>query len=140
MKLRLERYALGQKATLGKLFSGDEQLCYTLEDVVREIEGDPVESWKIDGQTAIPRGTYKIGIDFSPHFKRDLPHLLNVPGYVGVRIHPGNTDADTEGCILLGGKPTNDDFIPNSRMTFDRVFALMQDAEDNGEMTTLEIT
>lgn len=140
MKLLLERYAFGQKATLGKLYADGEQIAYTLEDVMREISGEPVSAWKIYGQTAIPKGTYKVITDFSAHFGRVLPHVLDVPGFDGIRIHAGNTAADTEGCILVGGKPTGEDFIPNSRATFEKVFALIEQAEQDGGEITIEIS
>jgi hypothetical protein len=85
------------------------RLCWTLEDVIREVPGQPVENWKIFGETAIPSGTYQALLNFSQHFQRDLPELLNVPGYAGVRIHGGNTAVDTEGCILVAlNHPTTD--------------------------------
>jgi hypothetical protein len=64
-----------------------------LEDIVRE---------KIYGKTAIPAGRYQVLITHSTRFKRLLPVLLNVPGFSGIRIHPGNRNVDTAGCLLPG--------------------------------------
>ena len=137
MKLKLERYQSSEKATLGTLSIDGELVCWTLEDVDRHLEVDPHA--KIPGQTAIPRGTYEVIIDFSNHFQRLLPHVLDVPGYEGVRIHAGNTDKDTEGCILCGGKPLSEDFIPNSRATFEKVFSMLDGAVTDGKPITLEV-
>ena len=41
-------------------------------------------------------------VNNSPKFKRNLPRLLNVPGYDGILIHRGNTHNDSAGCILVG--------------------------------------
>ena len=76
MELVLKRYNFGEKSTLGKLFIGGVFFCYVLEDKVREIENKPVAEWRIPSQTAIPRGKYKVIIDFSSHFGTELPHIL----------------------------------------------------------------
>lgn len=102
MKLRLERQASGTSCTIGELFIDDQPWCATLEDVIREKPGVPVSDWKIAGRSAIPAGTYRVEVTYSPRFKCDLPLLYDVPGFTGVRIHAGNTDADTEGCVLVG--------------------------------------
>jgi hypothetical protein len=128
MKLALQREPSVNGATLGNLYVDGAFQCYTCEDVVRPI--------KIFGQTAIPAGTYKIEITFSPHFQRDLPLLIDVPDFSGVRIHPGNTPADTEGCILVGTQKGNASVL-NSRVAFDALFALMQAAQDD---LSIEIT
>ncbi len=138
MKLSLLRYDSGPKATLGTLAVNGSFQCYTLEDVVRETS-EPVEKWKVPGKTAIPRGTYRVVIDFSNRFGKPLPHVLDVPGYTGVRIHPGNTSEDTEGCILVGGKPTGPDFIPNSRQTFNKLFSMLEQAEQDGQTISIEV-
>jgi hypothetical protein len=80
----------------------DKPELFTLEDAVREVPGAPVAGWKKSGVTAIPTGRFRVIIDHSEHFQKDLPHILNVPGFEGVRIHSGNTIADTEGCPLVG--------------------------------------
>lgn len=94
MKLLLKRIALKEKYTIGKLYIDGEFFSDTLEDPVREE--------KIYGQTAIPKGTYKVTITLSPRFRRWLPLLHDVPNFEGVRIHRGNTPEDTHGCILVG--------------------------------------
>lgn len=80
--------------TIGELYIEGEYYCDTLEDTVREE--------KIAGKTAIPYGKYEVIVNRSPRFKRDLPLLLDVPNFEGIRIHRGNTDKDTSGCILVG--------------------------------------
>ena len=93
--------------------------CYTLEDVVRPA-GE-----KVYGQTAIPAGRYRIQLTMSNRFKTVLPLLENVANFEGVRIHPGNTAADTDGCILVGQSKTSNS-IGGSRAAFDRLFARLQ--------------
>lgn len=92
--LHLKRETITDKSTIGTLSIDDEFFCYTLEDVVRPK--------KIFGETAIPPGTYKGIVNMSNRFKKRMPLLIDVPGFRGVRIHSGNTAADTQGCILVG--------------------------------------
>ena len=75
---------------------------WCLEDTVREVPGQPVHLWKVPGVTAIPAGTYELIVDFSNRFQKMMPHILDVEGFTGVRIHAGNSSHDTEGCLLLG--------------------------------------
>lgn len=88
--------------TLGSLYIGARFECYTLEDRVREIPGVPVFQWKIPKVTAIPSGRYEIVLENSPKFGPDTMTLKHVPGFDFIRIHSGNDDSDTEGCILVG--------------------------------------
>lgn len=94
MRLTLNRHPSGLTCTIGDLLVNGEFLCHTLEDLVRPE--------KIKGKTAIPAGKYSVEVTWSPRFKRDLPLVRDVPGFEGIRFHAGNTDADTEGCILVG--------------------------------------
>ncbi len=96
MKVEVKRVFKGANYTIGKLYIDGVYFCDTLEDTVRPA------GVKIAGKTAIPAGTYRVKKTMSPRFKKVLPEILNVPNYTGVRIHAGNTAADTEGCVLLG--------------------------------------
>jgi len=96
------RTKLGEVITNGQLYIEGEYFCFTLEDKVREQDGVSVEKWKVQDQTAIPRGIYDVVLEDSPHFGTDTPTILNVPGYKYIRMHSGNTDKDTDGCIIVG--------------------------------------
>ena len=116
MKLTVKRKIKSANSTIGELYIDNIFQCYTLEDVERKE--------KIVGKTAIPAGSYDVIINESNRFKRKLPLLMNVPNYAGVRIHPGNTAADTEGCILVGTTKAPD-FVGNSREAFTSLFEKM---------------
>ena len=131
VKLKLTRNPSTAHCTLGALTVDGEHACFTLEDVVRDA--------KIAGETAIPAGAYEVIINHSARFGRELPLLLNVPGFVGVRIHSGNTDKDTEGCILVGEKIMGESVV-ESRKAFIDLFVQMQEAIEGGEKIHLEIT
>jgi hypothetical protein len=139
MQILVNRTQKGSTATLGDLAIDGAFFCHTLEDAVREIPGESVESWKVAGKTAIPAGTYSVIIDFSNRFGRQMPHILNVPGFDGVRIHKGNTDKDTEGCILVGMIEHGADFISQSSIAFDAFFPKLQSAIDAGEDCSITI-
>jgi hypothetical protein len=139
VKLKLTRNSSSAECTLGDLSLDGEHFCFTCEDVVREQEGVPVKDWKIAGKSAIPRGTYQVIVNHSQRFKRELPLLLNVPGFTGVRIHPGNTADDTEGCILVGEK-LGEDSVLESRMAFGRLMVEIEAALDSGDLVHIEIT
>jgi hypothetical protein len=132
MEMKLVRTTLNDQCTIGELFldGSDERECFTLEDVVRPL--------KIPGMTAIPAGFYEVVVTFSARFKRPLPLLLNVPNFDGVRIHTGNTDKDTEGCILVG-QTKGDNKIGQSRDAFAALFGKINDAAQS-EKIILEIT
>jgi hypothetical protein len=138
--LVLERQPSGISCTIGKLYIDGQFECFTLEDLIRETDGKPVAEWKIYGKSAIPAGTYEVKITMSNRFKRELPLLVNVEGFTGVRVHPGNTDADTEGCILPGTRVApHGEAIEQSRAAFDRLFEKLEGAQEAGEEITIEV-
>jgi hypothetical protein len=137
MHIELLRSTFDDDCTLGTLSLDGKFECFTLEDVDRHLE-DPKKGVKVYGNTAIPRGVYKVIINKSTRFKRDMPLLLQVPYFEGIRIHSGNTSADTDGCILLGDTRANDR-IGESRIAFDRFFAKLRAAIDGNEEVIIEV-
>jgi hypothetical protein len=121
MKLHLKRLHKTEFSTIGELTVDGLFQCYTLEDKEREI--------KIKAETAIPKGTYKVIITLSARFKTLLPLIVDVPGFEGIRIHPGNTNHDTEGCILVG-KTRGVDFVGKSRKAFAELLTKMKLAKE----------
>lgn len=105
MELLLERKWLKDKYTIGNLCVDGVFFCNILEDKVVDLNKNGTfdcGEFKIKGHTAIPYGTYEIDVTYSPKFKRELPILLNVPHFEGIRIHRGNDISDTSGCLLTG--------------------------------------
>ena len=137
MELKLQRFEGSQngKATIGLLFVDKVFECYVLEDVVR------APGVKVPGETAIPAGKYKVVLDFSARFKRIMPHVLDVPGFDGIRVHCGNTDADTEGCLLVGQTHTvGQDHIEGSTLAYAALYPKLEIASRANEPISLEIT
>lgn len=137
MKLTLKRIALRPTCTIGKLYIDDAYFCDTLEDTVRDTNKsgkfDNGEQ-KIKGKTAIPYGTYEIKWTYSPRFKKYTPQLMNVPSFEGIRVHAGNTSADTEGCLILGENKQVGKVL-NSRATINKFYPIIKEACSNGKVT-----
>lgn len=129
MNLILKREYFGDTFTVGKLYKDDQYIGYTLEDKVREVTGEPVEAWKVFGNTAIPIGVYNVTVTLSNRFKMKLPLLNGVPGFSGVRIHTGNSSKDTEGCILVGAVwDGKSDWVGGSKTAFSPLLAMIEES------------
>ncbi len=96
--LELNRIAKKTLYTIGRLFVDGKYFCDTLEDRCRDLDKEE----KVMNETAIPEGIYEVIVNVSAKFRRKLPLLLDVPHFSGIRIHRGNMDKDTSGCILVG--------------------------------------
>lgn len=132
MKLQLKRRFFAPEYTIGTLSIDGVPFCDVIEDVNRDKNHDgdlrdPGEA-KVYGQTAIPFGTYKVAITPSARFKRELPLLVNVPEFDGIRIHAGNTNEDTHGCLLVGENKVKGKVI-NSLATMDRLMPILKKAK-----------
>lgn len=117
VKMLLERDIKTPDFTLGMLSIQGAFFCYTVEDTIRDK--------KIYAKTAIPAGKYKVTLTMSNRFKKLLPLLHNVPEFSGIRIHAGNTAADTEGCIIVGMNRTANG-VASSRLAMDRLMEILK--------------
>ncbi len=105
MELLLKREHDNPDWTLGKLFVDGVFKHFTCEDELRAV--------KVRGETRIPAGRYEIKFrkvisgkttSYRNRFTWFTWHLelQNVPGFQYVYMHIGNSDNDTDGCILVG--------------------------------------
>ena len=138
MEIKVTRKIKTGKSTIGDMTIDGKFECNTLEDIDRKLvqsqDLNSINKIKVHGDTAIPTGKYQVIIDHSDHFSKDLPHILNVPGFEGIRIHSGNVPADTEGCILLGTNTGTANFISNSRDAFNKFYPKLQHALTLGKV------
>jgi hypothetical protein len=139
MKLKLVRKYRKETYTIGKLYVDGTYFCDTIEDKDRGLDDSmclaEIMSKKRYGETAIPYGTYKVEITYSPKYKKMMPLIMDVKGFSGIRIHSGNTAKDTLGCLIIG-RNTQVGMVTESRKTYNKLFALMKDAKD----ISIEIT
>lgn len=139
MKLLVTNARKTLKTTISDLFVDGVFECHICEDRYRP-PGEP----KVPGETCIPAGTYAVEITNSPRFSEiaghpvDLPLVKDVPGFAGIRIHTGNRDTDTEGCLLPGRK-IGTDCVLESRLAFDPLFRKLAAAQARHEPITIEI-
>lgn len=126
MILRVLRFDATPTRTIGVLIIDGAITGYTLEDAVRTGP-------KVPGSTAIPTGVYEVAMTFSPHFQKALPLLQNVPRFEGIRIHGGNTDADTRGCLLVGTSRGGQNTVLGSQTMLAKVVQLVETARLRGE-------
>lgn len=132
MELLLIRDIFAPQRTLGVLYVNGVKECYICEDVVRP-NGE-----KVYGKTAIPEGRYEVKITMSNRFKRELPLLLNVPNFEGIRIHSGNHEGHTEGC-LLPGKTRNASGVFSSVIATNNLILKIRSALNSGKKVFITI-
>jgi len=138
LKLRIIRTILKEDYTEGVLINvnNNEILCDTLEDTVRDINGDgdlsDQDEGKIYSKTAILYGKYSIEVTWSPSFKRDMVAVHNVPHFTGIRLHWGRTVENSEGCPLVG-KKYDEGKLENIGMT-DKLVELLREYGNKGEI------
>lgn len=141
MNLTLKRLNLTPNYTEGELYVNSVYFCKTLEDTNRDLnkngQFDNSEK-KVYGETCIPYGKYKIILSYSPKFKRELPEILEVPDFQGIRIHRGNKISDTLGCVLCGEKVKNG-YLSNSTPYEIKLVELFKQAKSRNEESFIEI-
>ncbi len=139
MNLRLIREPSVDNAfTPGLLLVDSRFFCFTVEDVIRERAGVPVDLWKVQDHTAIPQGRYRVVVSRSQRFGVDLPEVLNVPGFTGIRLHSGNRATESSGCILPGLR-RNATGVLDSRMAMSGLMSFFQMAKADADPVWLTV-
>lgn len=141
MQIKVKRRYFGAEYTIGTMYIDGVRFCDTLEDKNRDVNHNGSfdgNERKVKNETCIPFGTYKVILNYSPKFRRNLPRLLEVPSFDGVLIHRGNTKNDTAGCILVGENKVVGKVI-NSTQYEKTLVARCAAAIERGEPITIEI-
>jgi hypothetical protein len=64
----------------------------------------------------------------------------DVPGFEYVYLHIGNTEADTEGCILIGnGCVRRPPSLLDSTSAYKKLYPMVYQAIENGKTVTIEV-
>lgn len=152
MRLELYRFSSQNESTLGILYIVNDEtnqkdfLCFTLEDQKREV--------KVYGETRIPKGTYQIEYrkeggyhnKYSkrfPSIHRGMLEIRDVPNFTHILLHCGNTDDDTDGCLLVGNvvsqNITKDGFLGQSTDCYKRIYPILADILDTQKHLSIKI-
>lgn len=142
MEIKLIRKYYQAKYTIGRLYVNNRFFSDCLEPpslhlTERSALGTILIA-KYKGYRAIPTGRYRILITRSRRFGRWLPLLMNVKGFEGIRIHPGNKPEDTRGCILLGFNRRKGYVLDSTRCVLTLV-KMMTEAIEKGEKVFVEV-
>ena len=148
MKIEVKRIYKGKDYTIGHLYVDGVFFCDTLEPTDRGLTS-AMTPWeiscrKVKGKTAIPTGTYFVDMQtVSERFKARkwakahggrVPRLQGVRGFSAVLIHVGNSEHDTEACILVGYNKAKGKVL-NSTEAYMRLFEMMDKASEHITLT-----
>jgi len=142
MELQLKREIFTDESTIGSLTIDGKFECFILEDKDRGLNDtltlEQILRVKVYGKTAIPYGRYEIEWTMSARFKVFMPILLNVVGYAGIRIHKGNTEVDSLGCLLCGTRKKSN-MITESTLATRNLYAKIEAAKKQGQRIFITI-
>lgn len=151
MKIIIDRVYKYPKYTVGEVWVNGDFFAYSMEDVDRGLHVDMPARYmrerKVYGETAIPCGSYEVIIDYSPKFKKYLPHvmfrndedkLVEVPCFSGIRLHPFNTAEESLGCIAFGDWKGVSRIV-NAKAKTNELTDMIQKARNKKDKVILEI-
>ena len=152
MLITVKRIYTCNDYTIGHLYIDEQYICDTLEDTDRMLDQSMSESYILSKKkkniTAIPTGTYRLLMNVvSPKYSKKqyymdvckgrVPRVDNVKGFDGILIHAGNTAADTSGCLLVGYNKVKGKVL-NSKIAFEKLYAILKAAYNNGQDICIE--
>lgn len=153
MDIQIKRIAKKPTYTISKWYVNGQYFCDGIEDTDRGLSDDmplsDIRRIKVAGKTAIPTGKYQVTLNIkSPKYSQKgfymgfcggyMPRLLKVKGFEGILIHSGNSERDTEGCLICGQNKVVGKVI-NSLETWKKLYQMMKEADDKNEIITVTI-
>jgi hypothetical protein len=144
MKITVERFEHNEDETISRVYLDGVYQCFALEDQYRLV--------KVAGDTRIPSGTYRVTLRLVggknatyskkyPTWHKGMLWVRDVPGFEYILIHQGNTDKDTEGCLLLGTKRgilNGRQAVLESAIAYKRFYLKVIKAFESGEEINIE--
>lgn len=141
MKVKVARLIDNGDATMGIISIDGKPICFTLEDEARSV--------KVKGETRIPEGTYKVVFrkEGTTHAKytakygakhHGMLHIIDVPNFQYILIHIGNTDEDTDGCLLVGDILNSSFTIASSTSAYEKIYKIISEALLKNENVEIE--
>lgn len=142
MELQLKREIFTDESTIGTLTIDGKFECFILEDKDRGLNDtltlEQILKVKVYGKTCIPYGRYEVDWTMSARFKVMMPILLNVKGWSGIRIHSGNTEIHSLGCLLCGTRKKNN-MVTESTLATRNLYAKIEAAKKQGQRIYITI-
>lgn len=152
LELAIERRYFKPTYTIGRLLVEGMEFSDVLEDKDRGLTSDmpttEIYKHKVYGSTAIPYGRYELCLSVSPKFKNRgwaekydglVPEILGVPGFANIRLHPGTTCADTDGCPLPGMNKAVGKVLESQQAFFDLMDYYLMPARQAGQKIWMTI-
>lgn len=160
--ITVERFDFHPDCTRARVLVNGRRFCFSVEDETRP------RGHIVRGETAIPTGTYPLKLRQSPRFSHHYytrdgitlisreqwlalpsaqktafkPHdtiwVADVPGFQYILVHWGNTDDDTDGCLIVGdtlGQLNGQPAVLSSRAAYVRLYAAVVAAIRSGRQT-----
>lgn len=134
LRVTLDRFAQSEDGTIGRLYVPGLEELKTLEEEDRGNER---------GESRIPPGTYVCRRTVYHRHGIKTFEVTGVPGRSRILFHTGNTEEDTQGCILVGlrvgplavldeetGERRQKIAVLNSKPAFDRFMAALEDVDE----------
>lgn len=153
LELAIERRYFKPTYTIGRLLVEGMEFSDVLEDKDRGLTSDmpttEIYKRKVYGSTAIPYGRYELRLSVSPKFKNRgwaekydglVPEILGVPGFANIRLHPGTTCVDTDGCPLPGMNKAVGKVLESQKAYYDLMDFYLKPAHDRGQQMFITIT
>lgn len=131
MKVVIKRGPGDEKQTIGKcmVFDNEGKVVFTAASLER---GDNNNERR---KSCVPVGIYKVVLEWSPKFQRDLYELKGVPNRSECKFHAANYWYQLNGCIALGEKVAdinkdgyND--VTNSRNTMNKFHEVLKGVKE----------